>query len=332
MKALSICEKLMKAIVSKKITKGRVHSVFNNACNIETEHEFVTLLSRGKGMVPMGVLVDGREQVDFKKLNITQNMTFNFCVNGISSNEENIFISLEDAQLWFPGVMEIFPDCPEEEVLKNIKAVEMGLNTYGRLYGISPLVGLLDKEMPDIELSALHVFSPDKSFEFIGQRFINFMKTLAKGDIEGITEAAEGVIGFGPGLTPAMDDFICGIMISFIYLGYYYRLDISRIYEFNRRLISGGLSKTTRVSSEMLRHSAAGEANQAVRTLIQAIVNHHNEKNIIKALLSTIDLGETSGSDMALGIYTGCKIMTNPKYRGEWLNETMCACKKGQLL
>lgn len=332
MKALFICENLMKAIKRKEIVKGRVHSVFDNACNIETDHEFITLLSPEKEMAPMCVIAGNGSQVNFKKLNLIKDLIFNFSVSSICCSEENIFISLDGVQMWFPGVLAEFSNCMEEEVLENIKTMETGLIKYGKLYGIGPLAGILKDELPELELSGLKACSPDKNLEFIRHRFLSFIKAAANGDAGRITQAAENIIGFGPGLTPAVDDFISGIMISFIYSGHYYKLDVPRIREFNRELISKGLGKTTRVSWEMLRHSAAGEANQAVRELIQAIFNRHNAESVTKALIKTVGLGETSGSDTALGIYVGCKIMTNLKYRGEWTNESMCGCKKGQLL
>lgn len=324
MKALFICENLMKAIASKEIVNGCVHSVFDSACNIETEHKFITLLNREKEMAPMSAIVDNGEKVNFKKLNLTQNLNFSFRANGISCGQENIFISLDNAEMWFPGVMLKSSNCLEKELLGNVKTMEIGLNTYGKLYGISPLVGMIDEDLPDLELAALQVCSTDKNFEFIRYRFLTFIQAVLKGDFERITQTAESIIGFGAGLTPAMDDFICGIMISFVYLGNYYKLNLSQIYKFNRKLISNSLNKTTKVSSEMLKHSAEGETSQAVRELMQAILNQQNEVNIINALVKTVDLGETSGSDIALGIYVGCKIMTNLKYRGEWLNESMC--------
>lgn len=319
MKALFICENLIKAITSKEIIKGRVHSVFSKACNIETEHNLITLLSPEKQMSPMSVIVDLGTKVNFRKLNLTQNLEFNFSVNGISCREKNICISLDYSKIWSSGPKSVRLDGLDKGILENIKIMENGLNTYGKLHGAGPLISMLNEELPELELSALKVDSPDKHFEFTRDRFLDFIQDLTKGNVDKIAERAERIIGFGPGLTPSMDDFICGLMISFIFLGAYYRLDLSSIFNFNQKLISQSLDKTTRVSSEMLKHAAVGETNQAVKELMRAILSYPNEEKIVKALVNTIELGETSGSDTVLGIYAGCKIMTNSKYRGEWL-------------
>lgn len=321
MKALLICENLLDAIARKEIVEGNVHSVFDNACNIETNHKFITLLCKDKIMAPMSVIVDNGEKVNFKDLNITQNLVFKIDVNGFHCGKRDIFIDLYGAEKWYPGVRMKSFSCLENQLLENIKIMEIGLISQGKPYGIGPLISMLSDELPELGLTHIQADAHDKSFEFIKHRFLNFIRALITADTKGITEIAESIIGFGVGLTPAMDDFISGLLISFIYLGNYYKFDISKIYELNKKVIFKSLNKTTRVSSEMLKHSSIGETNQGVRELMEKLFNPHNEENIMKALLNIIGYGETSGTDTAFGIYVGSKIFTNLKYRRSWLNE-----------
>jgi hypothetical protein len=323
LRALCICENLLDAIVREEIVQGQVHSVFNNACNIETEHNFITLLCEGKTMAPMSVIVGNEQGVNFKDLKITQNSLIHFNVNGFQCGEKNLFISLYGVEKWFPGIILKPLNLLENQLLENIKILETGLLFKGKLYGIGPLISMLSVELPDLGLVHFQTYSWDKSFEFIKYRFLNFTHALITGDMDCINETAKNIIGFGPGLTPAMDDFISGLMISFIYLGNYYKLNLSKIYEFNSKIISKGLKKTTRVSSEMLKHSSIGETNQWVTQLMEELLKPNNKGNIMKALLNIIGYGETSGTDTAFGIYVGSKIFTSLKYRRSWLNESL---------
>jgi hypothetical protein len=323
MKALYICENLMNYITREKIIQGRVHSVFNNACNIETEHDFITLLSKDKYMAPMSVVVDISGEVNFIKFSITPNLNFFFNVNGILCTERNIIIELNDVKRWHPGAFIRPSPLSEEDVLDNVKIVEDTLNLYGKLNGLGPLINMLGSEIKDLKLGAFKTCNYDKRYEFIYDRFTRFIHVAAERDVKNIADAAKKVIGFGPGLTPSMDDFISGLMVSLIYLGSFYKLDTSQIYNFNKELISKGINKTTKVSSEMLKHSCVGETNEAVRELMQVLLHEIDREKIIMALIKTINFGETSGSDTALGIYVGCKILTNLNYRREWLNEVM---------
>ncbi|MBU3142991.1 DUF2877 domain-containing protein [Clostridium sp. CF012] len=329
MKGLFVCGNLQKIILKGGKLQGHVHSVFKNACNIECDELFITLLTEGKKMSPMSVIVDGGEQVDFKDLNITKGLIFEFSESKIYCTQVNLFITMNNAKKWSSLAEANASGCSENQLLENIKIIEKGLRKLGKLDGMGPLINMLAGKLPELQLVSFHECPFDKSFEFIVDRFMNFINDLIKVDMDGIGPAARTVIGFGCGLTPAMDDFISGVMITYIYMGSYYKLSQKRIYEFNSKIISSSLDKTTRVSSEMLKHSSAGETNEYVLNLMAVILNFdnndddENHRRIIKALIDAIGYGETSGTDTALGIYMGLRIMTNLKYRGFWLNESL---------
>lgn len=322
MKGLCICEDLEKIILKGGILSGRVHSVFKNACNIECDGLFITLLSKGKYMSPMSVIVEGLEQVDFNVLNIKQGLKFEFTESEIYCTQKNLYISMNNAKKWSSCARLITSKCSKRQLLDNINIIEQVLLKLGKLNGMGPLVNMIYDKHPELKLVPFYEGTFDKSFEFIKDRFINFIHAVMKADMVEIGCIAERVIGFGCGLTPSMDDFISGLMTAFIYMGGYYKLDSKYIYEFNSKIISLGLHKTTRVSSEMLKHSSVGEINEAVRNLMASILNYNNDDDnisIIKDLKEVIGYGETSGTDTALGIYVGLRIMTNIEYRRLWL-------------
>jgi Protein of unknown function (DUF2877) len=328
LRGLIICESLQNIILKKGILLGQVHSVFKNACNIECEDLFITLLSKGKNMSPMSIIVESLERVDFNKLNITQGTTFEFSKNEIYCKEKNLFISMNNAKKWSTTLKMKTSNCSENELLENIKIIEQGLKTLGKHYAMGPLINILASKLPELKLITFNECILDKNHEFIVDRFMNFIHAVIRADVDVIGYRAKEVIGFGCGLTPSIDDFISGLMITYIYLGGYYKLNLQRIYEFNSKIISLGLYKTTRVSSEMLKHSAVGDTNEAIENLMIAILNFNADKNdenhriIIKSLIEVIGYGETSGTDTALGIYVGLRILINLNYRRVWLNES----------
>lgn len=327
LKGLYICEKLHNIILKEGILRGQVHSVFKNACNIECPDIFITLLSKGKKMSPMSVIVKDRKQVDFNELSITQGLKFEFSESQICLREKNLFIAMDTAKMWPSRFETRTSNCLEPQLLKKLKIIEQGLKTFGKHHGMGPLINMLADKLPELELVIFHKFPFDKSFEFIEGRFMNFIHAVISADVSAIGAMAQGVIGFGCGLTPSMDDFISGLMVTYLYMGSHYKLNHEKIYEFNSKIISSGLHKTTRVSSEMLKHSSLGETNEAVQNLMAAIFNFNEDSNrsIIKALIEVIEYGETSGTDTALGIYVGLKILTNLRYRRFWLNESLRA-------
>jgi len=330
LKGLFICEDLQKIILKRGIMRGYVHSVFKNACNIECDDLFITLLNSSSKMSPMTVLVEGLENIGFNGLGITQGLTFQFSENKIYCAGVNLFITMDNIKKWSSTVEINTSNSSEQQILERIVIIEQGLKIYGNHYGVWPLVNMLSGSLPQLELFSFYQVAFDKSAEFIGDRFLNYIKAVISADVIIIADRAQRIIGFGRGLTPAMDDFISGLMISYIYMGSYYKLNLTQIYEFNSKMISLGIHKTTRVSSEMLKHSALGEVNEAVQNLMKAILSFHgdidydNHKEIIKSLIEVIEYGETSGTDTTFGIYVGLKILTNLNNRRVWLNEPLC--------
>ena len=330
LKGLFLCKNLQDIISKRGKLRGRVHSVFGNACNIECDDLFITLLSKGKKMAPMSVIVDHGGKVNFKDLNITQGLIFEFSDSEICCKEKNLCIDINNAKTCYLGTQWKFSNCSQHQLLENIKILEQALKIHGKHQGMGPLLNMIVSKVPELELVPLHKYTFDTSIEFIRDRFMNFIHALIKADVDGIGQIAQRIIGFGCGLTPAMDDFISGVMVTYIYMGSYYKLNCEQIYEFNSKVISLGLNKTTRVSAEMLKHSSMGETNEAVHDLMAAILNFNNDKDaenhriIISTLIEVIGYGETSGTDTALGIYLGLRILTNLKYRRVWINESVC--------
>jgi len=330
LEGLFICENLQKIILKKGTLRGYVHSVFKNACNIQCEDLFITLLSSGRKMSPMSITVGGLDQVDFSNLYITQGLIFEFSEDMIYCDSVDISISMNKAKKWSSSIETKDSSCLEHELLDNIGIIGQGLKNHGKLNGMGPLINKLTDKLPDLELFYFDECDFSKSFEFIEERFLNFIDAVIKANVNVIGNVAKCVIGFGCGLTPSMDDFISGVMISYIYMGIYYKLNLKSIYEFNSKIISSCLDKTTRVSSEMLKHSSVGEINEAVKNLMTSIFNFdknnedENHKGIIKSLIEVIEYGETSGTDTAFGIYLGLSILTNLKYRRVWINESLC--------
>ena len=284
-------------------------------------------------MGPMSILVGGLIEVDFNKLKISQGDIFEFNKGEIICIEKNIFISLNHACKWSSSI-----NCDEnnslknynlseQELLENINIMENKLKVFAKHNVLGSLVNMALKKIPDIKIIGFYENKNDREFEFIKDRFMNFINALIIGNLEIIEHTAKEVIGFGCGLTPAMDDFIGGLMASYICMGNYYRLNLPKIYEVNKSIIKNNLNKTTTVSAEMLKHSSVGEVNEAARNLMSVMFNSNENKNpedIINALIEVGSYGETSGTDTMFGIYVGLKILSNFKFRRTYLNEFVC--------
>ena len=103
--------------------------------------------------------------------------------------------------------------------------------------------------------------------------------------------AADALVGLGPGLTPAGDDVLAGVLVTHVHLGH--RLDALTAQVVRRA------GATTALSAELLRHAGEGRAAPPVLGLLDALVG---ARPVRPALLALLAVGSTSGADTATGV------------------------------
>ncbi len=330
MEALFISKDLLECIKNNTTIIAKVHSIFINACNIEYKENLITVLTKDKIIAPMSIVIDNQEGFDFKKLKINNNSKFVFTDEFIICSNFTFKVDLKNVKIYDPNIKRIDNYIEEKILFKNLIKMKDILFEYGKLDFFYPLIAdiknIINNDLGyklriiDAEKSSngLSLKNNDKSYIFIKDKFIEFLKAIISYDIANIQDYASNIIGFGYGLTPSIDDFISGLMISIIYLGDYYNLDIKNIYKFNNKLITKSINKTTKVSSEMLMNSAKGAISRGIKQLMTTLLSKDDDVSITNDLKRVISFGETSGSDMAFGIYIGFAIFTDIRYRRNW--------------
>ena len=313
MNATTICEMLASRIESEIVLKARVHSIFKNACNLVTsKYEFITILNFDRKIYPMSVVIEG-EDIDFTTLNMVPGTEFTLSKGSICCGKKDLFIDVSKAKKWKSEPDLDFTHVSYEELEKNIVNLEEGLNLYGRFDCTAPLV--MSLKNADIKLNCNEVL--DIKYEFIQHRFSKFIELILENNLNEIPDSAKKLIGFGIGLTPSLDDFISGIMVSLIYLSKFYNYDTNEAYILNSGIISCGLTGTTRVSSEMLKFSSVGKTSLLMKNLILSLLCETDHYKIMQKVKEAIEVGETSGTDTILGIYTGFKIVKKIKFKAK---------------
>lgn len=313
MDVIQICMKVKRKIDKDEKLKGQVHSVFSRSCNIITsDDELITILSYKKSMAPMSILI---KLDSFKKLEIMQGMEVRFSKKFIWFDELNLNLDISKAKIFDPKVDFEYLRASEREVYKRLSNFEDCIYKYGKVEGVAPLIFNLGGYFENLSTFLYRKIPLNQYGVFIINRFVNFINLVIKNDIRDISEATKQIIGFGPGLTPAIDDFISGLMISFVYLSDYFRLDITKIYGLNSEIIKEINNRTTKISEEILKHSSVGEASETVKKFIISILSHSTEEEFFKRLMDVLEYGDTSGTDILCGIYIGFRIMFNDENR-----------------
>jgi hypothetical protein len=133
----------------------------------------------------------------------------------------------------------------------------------------------------------------DKEWSAIpsAQAFLDWIKDGAN---KSAPRAANALIGLGPGLTPAGDDFVGGALIALRAAG---RGALAgRIAAWALELAESGTGKISRAH---LRCAAAGEGHEALHAFLRAL--HNGQRAIDRALAALSRIGHSSGRDAAAG-------------------------------
>lgn len=109
-------------------------------------------------------------------------------------------------------------------------------------------------------------------------------------------EAVRGLVGLGPGLTPAGDDVLCGLLLGLRACG----RDLER--SLLEEAVLPLLGRTTAVSATLLRQAAQGYAVPPVVALLRAWHRGAGVPALVLAGRPVAAIGHTSGPALVLGL------------------------------
>lgn len=134
----------------------------------------------------------------------------------------------------------------------------------------------------------------------------------AAGDLALAVDAAERIVGLGPGLTPSGDDILAGLLVS--------------LHAFGASLPGGGAAirladwlgaavtahadtRTTALSATLLHCAARGQAALEVTAVLRGIAGQAELRPAVRRLLGA---GHTSGADLTWGLLAGSRAALAP--------------------
>jgi len=128
------------------------------------------------------------------------------------------------------------------------------------------------------------------------EAFKEAMENLTSGQIRNCIQKVQGL---GWGLTPSGDDFIAGLLLG--------------AHAFSKKSVSEiaaaiDFSKLTKLSAMFLRSAEMGNFSEPWLNLVSAIFSEDSER-INTATQRILEIGASSGADMAVGIVASAKMM-----------------------
>src|SRR5690606_26162653 len=132
-------------------------------------------------------------------------------------------------------------------------------------------------------------------------------EACAAGDLAGAVEAAERIVGLGPGLTPSGDDILCGLLVSLRLVGDAVRHGRRAVWLadwLGAAVTADAGTRTTALAATLLHCAAAGGAGAEVAAVLRGVAGHEPPALPVRRLLA---VGHTSGADPAQGVLAGCR-------------------------
>lgn len=311
MKASYICSEIYKWIQEKE-EDGVIHSIFKNTINIESQDgRFISIVVKGKPMSPNSMVLE--EILDFNDLNIKIGERCVFAKDSLTCGDTRIFY--KNPKLWNRNIKLIESIDTYENFQFKLRIIKEFILAKGNKDGIYGLMKYIPGDLFSFHKTILEdQVLEDKSQLFIKDRFISFINAFIAHDLNRINVLSKKIIGFGPGLTPSMDDFLSGMMIANIYVSYFLSLNLENAYLLNHEIVKDIENMTTRVSEEMLKLSSLGQANEDIRNLMTALIGIDKENKGLDILLTkVISFGHSSGTDILCGIYVASFILAKYK-------------------
>ena len=184
--------------------------------------------------------------------------------------------------------------------------------TAGRWWDPVPRLGRLDSDALAVridEIRSLLAEWPEPHDPTAG-RLRTGRDVLVAALAEGgdVAAAAGALVGLGPGLTPAGDDLLAGVMAGLVVFGR--ALERAGTLAAAERLRSAVLehaAATTPLAADLTAHAARGALVQPAAELCRVIADQRpsSEKALEPALERLLRIGHTSGRDLAEGLLLG---------------------------
>ena len=290
--AFSIGRQAYERITSAK-SPGSVHSCYRGAINIQTGLGLVCLVPRETGRGPLNINLDAEGLAGAG--DIAPGSPVAIRIKELAF-ENGLCFSLSNADVYEPtGRFEGTPLRPRA-IERNISVAKDVALLAGRLAGVGELL-----EATGGSRSAVPPLGPFSAAALPNAE--RLLGAIRAGDVVRAEKATKGLVGLGIGLTPSADDMLSGILVSIV-LGSMNGVGADGIEGLAARIGEAGRGRTSALSCEFLLQAASGRANERVMRLVESIYTG-TTRRVRAATLDAVKIGETSGTDMVVGVVLG---------------------------
>ncbi|MFD2116683.1 DUF2877 domain-containing protein [Paenibacillus yanchengensis] len=265
---------------------GEVHSLFKRTMNIRCLDSGVlyTVACRDLDNAPNTLIADF---TNIHVFDIKLNMRVSSSMHRLYIDDRMV-LSVELTEQWVCKLPQ-FP-VNYSKLKKNISVMKKYMHEFGQ-QGKRKRTEQLD-----------HSFEKEVA-RLLQERSVVFVHELYAGREEKAVNAAQRLLGLGPGLTPSGDDFLVG------FFGVIH-LPGGPLHSHTTlccKILNQAAQYTNEISLAALQQAANGRVRECIVTLIDDLAYGTSEQ-VLTSLFDVLRIGSSSGMDIAMGIYSGMQL------------------------
>lgn len=298
-------------IALSRLKKGRgdgvVYGVYRRAVNIMMPEGLVSVVPNDGERGPINLTLE--EAQEFVALGLKRGDLVRRSGAIMSIAEDRVLISFIGAVPYDPTGL--FSEKPRSAsaIGRNLEIAKKEALVSGRMGGLGELIELVTANGLAQPKSTMNIYSA-AAFPFV----LSLSAAIRKGDIERVRFCARNLIGLGPGLTPSSDDMLSGLMITMNSFARNSGGDADVIRRICSAITSEGKELTTPLSQESLAEAAEGRGNEPVMELCRSLFTGRPAE-VRMAVRRAEMTGETSGTDIILGVLLGAHLLIHGEVR-----------------
>ncbi|PEJ57143.1 hypothetical protein CN692_14425 [Bacillus sp. AFS002410] len=260
---------------------GFVHSIFHRTFNFQCleDGELYTVACNEIDNAPNTLVID----VDcFDRMDLKIKDTI-YVENQILHIANKLSIHIVNVEQW-ESKLPLLPN-NIERLKDHLAFMKNYIDLHGKSGGI--------KKAPIFHTS----FEKEMS-KLLQERTGLLLNDLANNRMTSALQHAESLIGLGSGLTPSGDDFLVGILtILNTNSGFTNK-------SFCEEVVKKAKSLTNEISYMAIKKASIGKVRESLIQLIHSLING-TEEDLILSLNKVLNIGSSSGTDIALGLVCG---------------------------
>ncbi len=301
--------------VPQRIAGGRIHSVFQKACNLETsDGMLIGLLSPALPRTPWSLSLSSLP-VRFVEI-FAEGDTFFVSASPSNSNhpstqylffpQRNVRVELCNAVVWMPRfpVPDHIPDLNDA-----VRFLDKLCDGCPRNGSSSPPVHTMPQSKAKEAAVLLH------------RKLLRATNDLAeaaqRSDCIAGAAAASALLGLGNGLTPTGDDILTGFLAGLLAVSRFDRGLKDFEASVRRSIVSFAPIRTSTISRTFLFHAVQGLFSENVVDLIQTVLNNEPCSCLAATAQRLCRFGASSGVDTLTGITTAWKVWTARRHASD---------------